>query len=280
MNHPPTTVRDLVKSVSPLARHLKVSKSAVYRWMGVNRIPGEHLIKTAAYYKYEPTALLHLTGSDKTNNTRVIFKSRAVLAALLEVYKGQKSFDQAVTETGQSKVSLTLIMKCWKDRLPTLYTTLEQLDQGRIDLDEASKRLNVTKSTMHGIRRKYGYCPGHPKAKDKPDKHKNRRYACLKAAMACVAGHLTVKQAAIEAEVCERTIMRAVAKLSVLNVQALKHLPAHVRAAYVADISQKDGSSQQYDNLESLKRGSDPDATLLLSRIRSSNHDNKDIRTR
>lgn len=259
---PPLTIRELIKSVSPIARHLKVSKSAVYRWIEVNRIPGEHLLKLSAYYKYDPTDLLHLTGSEKTNNTRVVLKDRGVLAALLDVYRGKKSIEQALQETGQSKISLKLIQKCWGDRLPTLYTTLEQLDQGRIDLDDACERLNVTKCTMHGIRRKYGYQPGPIKAKERPVGKPDNKEATIAAAVECIAGRATLKQAAQQAIMCERTVMRAVARLSVVRLRELGLLTKDVRVAYAADIAENDTS---YSHLVAIN---DSFSHWLLSKIR------------
>jgi transposase-like protein len=259
---PPTTVRELIKSVSPIARHLKVSKSAVYRWIGVNRVPGEHLLKLAAHYKYDPTDLLHLTGSEKTNNTRVVLKPRSVLATLLEVYKGEKTLEDALTETGQTRISLTLIQKCWGDRLPTLYTTLEQLDQSRIGLDDACKRLNVTRCTMHGIRRKYGYQPGPVKAKEKPERKSNRKEACRVAALDCISGRTTIRQAAEQVYVCERTLMRAIARLSVVGVSQLNQLLAITRSAYAADIAEND---EDYSHLTALKS---TESHWLLSKIK------------
>jgi hypothetical protein len=262
---PPLTVRELIKSVSPIARHLRVSKSAIYRWIGVNRVPGEHLLKLSAYCKYTPTDLLHLTGSEKTNNTRVVLKERVVLATLLEVYRGQKTVEQALQETGQSKISLTLIQKCWGDRLPTLYTTLEQLDQGRITLDDACERLNVTKCTMHGIRRKYGYQPGPIKAKEKPAGKPNHREATTAAALECIAGRMTINEAAKQAQVCGRTVMRAVSRLSVVGVRDLNQLLSITRSAYAADIVAND---KDYSQLTSLKS---TESHWLLSKIRGKN---------
>lgn len=262
INQEPATVRELIKSVSPISRHLKVSKSAVYRWIGVNRVPGQHLIRLSAYYKYDPSDLLHLTGSENTNRTRVVLKPKTVLATLLEVYRGQKTIDQALKETGQTKISLTLIQRYWGDRLPTLYTTLEQLDQGRINLENACERLNVTKCTMHCIRRKYGYQPGPIKAADRPDGKPNRKEEAVAAAIECIAGHTTIRQAAKLAQVCERTVMRAVSRLSVVGVHDLNKLSATTRSAYAADILE---NNETYSHLAAAKG---PESSWLLSKIR------------
>lgn len=85
-----TTVRDFIKSVSDAARRLKVSKAAVYRWISVDRIPGDKLVKLAALYKQDPKALIHLTGSEKTNQTKVIIKQRGCWPPCWKCTKGTK----------------------------------------------------------------------------------------------------------------------------------------------------------------------------------------------
>lgn len=154
------TVRELIKSVAPLARHLKVSSGAVYKWIRVDRIPAHHLIKIAKYYGLDVLSLQPLTGSELNNKVTVVKKPRSVLKAALDVYVGVITVDKAVESTGATRKSIDSILRYWKDELPTLYTTLEQLDQGRINLETACTRLTVTKYTMHGIRSKYGYAPG------------------------------------------------------------------------------------------------------------------------
>ncbi len=268
----PTSVRELIKSVSKIARHLKVSKSAIYRWITVDRIPGERLMEIAAYYKHTPRDLIHLTGSEKTNDARVIAKSRNVLATLMEVYRGQKTLEEALEETGMSRISLALIQKRWGDRLPTLYTTLEQLDQGRINLVEASNRLNVTKSTLHGIRGKYGYRPGHLQAKGKPARAKEsaelrvqRAEASLAAAFDCIAGKTTIQEAALAAGVCDRTVMRTIAKVSAVGVGVLNQVDDDVRDAYLADLLAANGKQVEYTNLNAMPRHK---TAYLLSQLK------------
>ena len=154
------TVRELIKSVAPLARHLKVYSGAVYKWIRVDRIPAHHLIKIAKYYGLDVLTLQPITGSELNNKVTVVKKPRSVLKAALDVYVGASTVDKAVESTGATHKSIESILRYWKDELPTLYTTLEQLDQGRINLETACTRLTVTKYTMHGIRSKYGYAPG------------------------------------------------------------------------------------------------------------------------
>lgn len=234
-----TSVRTLVKSVSPLARALKLTPNAIYRWIAVNRIPGSHVVKVCNFYDIEVSDILPLTGSDTNNETNVVLKPRSVLKTLMDVYQGTITLDQAVTITGSSKISLTLILTHWGDELPTLYTTLEQLDQKRIDLDEACRRLKVAKYTLHGIRRKYGYAPG-PITRTRPlptlpaRKDKNREVA-----LACIAGRFTVKDAARLSNISERTLFRAVDKATTHKLNDLAGWPVVFREALVSEIEGK-----------------------------------------
>ena len=234
-----TSVRSLVTSVTKLARHLKLTNNAVYRWINVNRIPGAHVIRVANFYDVELYDLLSLTGSDNANEVTVSLKPRSVLKALMEVFCGRMTLDQAVAETGQSLISLKLILVHWGDELPTLYTTLEQLDQGRISLEDGMRRLKVTKYTLHGIRRKYGYAPGpvkrtRPFPTIGPRKKLNREVA-----LRCIAGKISVHDAALEHGISERTLFRTIETISPLKMMDLVAWPDAFREALAAEIEQK-----------------------------------------
>lgn len=231
-----TTVRTVVTSATALARHLKLTPNAVYRWINVNRIPGNYIVKVANFYDVEIRDLLPLTGSDKNNEVRLSLKPRTTLETLMRVFRGEITLAEAVTITGQSKISLKLILTHWGDELPTLYTTLEQLDQKRIDLDEACRRLNVAKYTMHGIRRKYGYSPGPVKRVKPQPTLPARKSKSREIAIACIAGKITVHDAAYENKLSERTIFRAVERISHLKMMDLALWPVVYREAYAAEI--------------------------------------------
>ena len=234
-----TSVNTLVTSPSALAEHLQLTTNAIRRWMKVNRIPGSSVIKVANFYDVELVDLLPLTGSEKSNETRVSLKPRLVLQTLMDVFRGTISFQQALDITGQSSISLKLILTHWGDELPTLYTTLEQLDQRRISLDEASARLRVTKNTMNGIRRKYGYAPGPtPRVRPLPTVG-TRTQANKEIALCCIAGKYTAKEAAELHGVSQRTIFRAVDKLSDIGLGELAGWPLVFREAYAAEIERE-----------------------------------------
>ena len=231
-----SSVRSLIKSVSPLARHLKLTTNAIYRWITVNRIPGPHVMGVCNFYGVEVGDILPLTGSDTSNETTVVLKPRSVLKTLMDVYQGVITLDQAVTLTGSSEISLKLILGHWGDELPTLYTTLEQLDQKRIDLDEACKRLKVAKYTMHGIRRKYGYAPGPLQSTKALPTLPVRMDRNKELALACIAGRRTVKDAARASSVSERTLFRAIEKVTTHKLTELTHWPVTFREALVSEI--------------------------------------------
>lgn len=240
MKHPPeadlTSVRTLVTSVTALARHIKRTNSAIYRWIKVNRIPGHSIIKVANFYDVEIRDLLPLTGSDKSNANTLNLKPREVLHSLVEVFKGEKTIGQVAEETGQSEISLKLILIHWGDELPTLYTTLEQLDQKRITLEDAMARLKVTKYTLHGIRRKYGYAPGKlPRTRPLPTIDR-RRALNREVALACIKGRTTVKEAAEAHGMSERTLFRTIESLSPVKMNMLSGWPQSFRLALAAEI--------------------------------------------
>ena len=239
-----TSVRTLVKSVSKLAKHLQVSNSAIYRWIEVNRIPGDHIVHVANFYDVELRDLLPLTGSDKAHRSKPIVKSQAVLPALLEVYRGTKTLEAACAEVGIPVVSGKLILMHWGDELPTLYTTLMQLHEKRISLETAMARLNVSKNTLHDLRRKYGFAPRsqkeyvpRPKA---PEKREARWQDARRLALDVIAGKTTAIELAKEPGAPSyRSIFRYVEKISHLKLNDLAHWPDIFREAYALEIEKE-----------------------------------------
>lgn len=234
-----SSLRSLITSVTPLARHLKMTNEAIYRWIEVNRIPHRHIVKVANFYDVEIRDLLPFTGSDKGHKVVVHLKSREVLKTLIDVYKGAITLQQACTITNSSRISLTLILSHWGDELPTLFSTLEQLDQRRIDLDEACRRLNVTKYTMHGIRRKYGYAPGRLKKTKPPPTLPQRRLTTKEAALDCIAGRMTAREAAYRYKISERTIFRCIETLSPVKLNDLSAWPKVFREAFSVELTRE-----------------------------------------
>ena len=238
-----TSVRCLITSVTELATACNVSVASVYRWIKVNRIPGAYLTTVCNQYDVEIRDLLPLTGSDKENNNKVLHKPKATLETLMKVYLKEITIEAAAEALDTSLRSLKLVMFHWGDELPTLYTTLKQLEEKRISLDEAAARLNVTKYTLHGIRMKYGYAPG--KLKTAPDilvdraKKADKKALLYEKAMDVLAGRITANQAAKDCGVSYRTLFRYTDGLTTHKLNDLSHWPASFRIALAHEIAHK-----------------------------------------
>ena len=154
-----TSVRSLIPSTLKLARHLGLSDQAIWRWIRVNRIPGAHIVKVANFYDVEVRDLIHLTGSELSNASPINVKPKNTLQVLLEVYRGKMTLEDACVDLGITTKAGKMILTLWGDELPTLYTTLTQLDEGRITNEDALQRLNITVNTLNGLRKKYGFAP-------------------------------------------------------------------------------------------------------------------------
>jgi hypothetical protein len=79
---PPTqadlsSVRTLITSVSKLAKALRLTNNAIYRWIAVNRIPAKYLVRVANFYDVELRDLMPLTGSDISHPNIRNLKPRA-----------------------------------------------------------------------------------------------------------------------------------------------------------------------------------------------------------
>ena len=238
-----TSVRTLITSTTKLARHLGMSLSGVSRWIKVNRIPGSQIVAVANYYNVELKDLVHLTGSDVSNDTKMNIKPRKTLPVLLEVYRGTKTLDDAIAELGCSAISAKLILTHWGDELPTLYTTLSQLDEKRISIETAMQRLGVTRYSLFNIRAKYGFAPrakegyvplAERKAKKALEDEKaarERRDVMLQ----CLAGKLTPKEAADTLGIAYRTFWKQFEAISSVKYRELAKWPGSFRSAFVVE---------------------------------------------
>ena len=234
-----TSVRTLITSVTKLAKALECSVYAVYQWIKLNRIPGKRVVKIANYYNVELSELLHLTGSTASRTSRAITKPKNTLATLIEVYRGAKTLEDACSELGIPLISGRLIMTHWGDELPTLFTTLTQLDEKRISLETAMQRLGVTKYTLHGIRSKYGFAPGRVKRTRPVSQIKERTEAQDQAALRVIAGLMTTKEAMAATESSYRSIFRFVERLTDVGLNDLSAWPLSFRAAFAVELERE-----------------------------------------
>lgn len=234
-----TSVRKLVTSVTKLAHATELTPNAIYRWIRVNRIPGKYINVVANLYDVEIRDLIPLTGSDKANVSRTVLKPKGTLQSLMEVYQGKMTLVEVAAALGVSKRSLHLVMYHWGDELPTLYSTFKQLEEKRISLDEACQRLKVTKFTLHGLRRKYGYAPGRVKKPTGPSAISIRREAQRLKVLEIVAGKLTAEQGAKDLNTSYRSIFRHIEAVSPLKIRELTEWPMSLRAALADEIDRK-----------------------------------------
>jgi hypothetical protein len=232
-----TSVRTLIPSVSKLAKHLALSCGAIYRWIEVNRIPGNKLVKVANFYDVELRDLLHLTGSEKSNRVGLKLKPRGTLEVLVAVINGEKTLEEAAEESGQSEHSLRMILTLRGEQIPLLYETLEALDKKETSLDQACLVLGgLSKSTIHALRRQYGYAPGHPSPRKPSNRVNLRRAKITQAVLDCIAGKTTVKAAAADIDVSERTLFRAIDEVYPDKIQSLTSWPLAFREALASEI--------------------------------------------
>lgn len=234
-----STVRSLITSVSALAQYLEISNNGIYRWIKVNRIPGTHIVKVANFYNVEVVDLLPLTGSEKANKNTVLTKPKDTLRLMVEVYRGNMTIDEVCTQLSISPLSARLILTHWGDELPTLYTTLSQLDEKRISLETAMQRLHVTKYTLHGIRRKYGYAPGPVKRTRPVSQAPARRALQRETALRVIAGKLSAVEAAVECGMSYRTVFRQIEKVAPVKLNDISAWPPVFREALVEEIVNK-----------------------------------------
>ena len=205
----------------------------------MNRIPGKYLTVVCNLYDVEIMDVIHLTGSDKSFSAPVLLKPKNTLDTLMQVYLGVMTLDAASTALNASTKSLKSILFHWGDELPTLHTTLKQLDEGRITLTDACQRLKVEKYTLHGIRRKYGYAPGKIKRMRPLSDIGSRMEQQRQAALDVVAGRKTARQAANELGVSYRTIFRAVERMKDIDLNELTHWPRSFRIAFAEELARK-----------------------------------------
>lgn len=201
----PTTLKDLIPSPSALARALNISANTVHIWIKNNAVPPKRGHKVAEALDIDLREILPFIEYSKSRAQPAIKKSRNDLEQLYLAYQGLPY----TTELPEKAVRLTLAK--WGERFPLLYTTLNELHDKKIDLEEACRRLNLTKSTIHGLRRRYGL---NPKLERKPKKiEKKPTKIEKKAAIEVISGRFTAVSAAAHFKVNLRTLHRHIAAI-------------------------------------------------------------------
>lgn len=230
------TVRSLITSVTKLANHLgSVTPNAIYGWIKLNRIPGRHLLKIAAFYDIDVP--MHLAQSESKREAKINHKPRETLPVCIQVQKGELTIEEAAKKLGIHARAVQLIITNWGDQLPLLLETLTKLDAGEWSLDQAAAALQVTKFNIHALRKKYGFKPA-PRKKAEPRPIVQRRQTARSVALDAIAGKITLAEVETTCNLSWRTIHRAIAKLSPdLSLIDLTHWPKSLRQAYAEEIA-------------------------------------------
>ena len=130
-------------------------------------------------------------------------------------------------------------MTHWGDELPTLYTTLTQLDEKRISLETAMQRLGVTKYTLHGIRAKYGFAPGKLQRTRPVSQIRERTEAQDQVAFRVIAGLMSTKEAMEATKSSYRSVFRFIERVSDVKLNDLAAWPLSFRAAFAVELERE-----------------------------------------
>lgn len=200
-----TTLRELIKSPSKLARDLGLTPNAVVLWIRNNAIPPKRAHKVVEALDIEMRDILPFINYSKTRALPSIQKNKGDFEQLYLAYQGLPY----KTTLPEKTVHVTLGK--WGDRFPLLYTTLHELHDKKIDLEEAATRLGLSKSTIHGLRRRYGL---NPKLDKKPKIQAKKPTKVEKlAAIEAISGRFTAVSAADHFKVNLRTLHRHIAAI-------------------------------------------------------------------
>ena len=238
----PTTVETLITSNSDLATALGITPNAVLQWKKYGYIPAGRIEGVAAYYGVSQMQITHLAQKAAPVANNVVRKPIETLPTLMRVRKGELTIKQAARELNVSQRSLLSVEAAWGNDLPLLYETLESLKNKEITLAEAAEILKLTKGTINGMRRKFGYAPGALR------KVKARRLEAKKTVKKTkqetvfdvIAGVTTVKEASETLGMSERTVFRWIDKQSPdLQLRDLTHWPNILRLALVQELKGK-----------------------------------------
>lgn len=198
-------LRELIKEPAKTARKLNLSYNTVNNWIKNNAVPPKRARALSEALDIDLKELLPFVGYSKSRAQKPIMKTEADLEALMAVYKG------APPPPHLPEKSIQLTLTKWGDRFPLLYATLMDLKERNIGVKDAAERLDLSISTIHGLRRRYGLAPGPLKAAPKPPK--NEKKALKRAAFDVISGSLSAVAASKHHNVNLRTLHRHIEPL-------------------------------------------------------------------
>ena len=237
-----TSVHTLITSNSELAKALGITPNAVLQWKKYGYIPSGRLKEVADFYWVSQLHIMHLVEKAAPMENNVVRKPIETLPTLLRVRAGELTMNQAARQLGITVRSLLSVDAAWGNDLQLLYETLESLKDKKISLAEAAETLNLTKGTINGMRRKFGYAPGAlRKVKARRMEAKNEVKKTKKETVFdVIAGVTTVKEASETLGMSERTVFRWIDKQSPeLQLRDLTHWPNILRLALVQELKGK-----------------------------------------
>lgn len=225
----PTTVRTLIRSVTPLARHLGLTTNAIYRWMKVDRIPVAYLDQVAAFYGIDPPSRINMLALSpyKNRQPRPIKKSPETLAQIVEVHKGLRAHVD-----GLSDKSVKVTLAHWGDDIELLQTCLVESSAGITTNQEAADRLGVTRGVFIAMRSNYGFSEKRGGKAPRPPKPRKVDEA-MDYALRVIAGSL--KYVEVPSRI-QRTVHRRICAVSQFKPIKLTAWPSNLRYAYADEI--------------------------------------------
>jgi len=189
-----------------LAAQLNVTPKTINTWEELNAIPPSRITKVAVALQVAPGDLFpYMKRAYKPVKSSVKNGYDDLVAINNAYYKKPYS-------TTLSQKAVNSILRAWGDRWPSIFETLTRLHTKEIGPTEAAGILNLSVSTIHGLRRRYGLNPGPLKAEKKPPKQKEiTKVQAKKLSLDVISGRKTVIQAAKETGMSLRTLHRHLA---------------------------------------------------------------------
>ena len=224
-------LKDIITNKAALARALGMAESTVWNWVNLNAIPPRHVIKVANALDVEIHVLLPFA-ERKSAPPRVFKKNISDLDALLAAYRGEPYVGRLPEHAAK------LVLVTWGDRFPLLYDTLTALSKGEITSKEAQERLGVAKSTLAGLRRRYGVVlPAAVKVKKPLGRYKEMASRRKDPVLGVISGRMSVVEAAQKHEISLRTLHRYIAEvLEPRKLNEISHWSRNFRAALAWEI--------------------------------------------
>lgn len=229
------TLKALIPNVAELARVMGVSDNTVWRWITLDAVPPAKALDVAKALNLEPHQILPYARRRYTPS-KTVPKTFSDLDALLAAYRGEPY------ETTLSPNAIKHALAYWGKRLPRLHRTLHQLADRAITLGEAAEALDITKSAVNQLRRRYGIAPGPrrrmPKAAGKVTQIAEAAPAII---YDVISGRSTAVEAARESGINLRTLHRHLARaLRPLTLNEISHWSPAFRHALAVEIEKNE----------------------------------------